>query len=100
ESEPHVVRLKVPEDGTISIDDLVYGHVEWPLRSIEDQVLLKSDGFPTYQLAVVIDDHVMQISHVFRGEDWLPSTPKHLLLYRAFRWGGPPHHPPADVVAP
>jgi glutamyl-tRNA synthetase len=100
ESEPHVVRLKVPEDGTISIDDLVYGHVEWPLRSIEDQVLLKSDGFPTYQLAVVIDDHVMQISHVFRGEDWLPSTPKHLLVYRAFGWDVPPHAHLPNVLGP
>jgi glutamyl-tRNA synthetase len=92
--------LKVPEDGTIAIDDLVYGHVEWPLRSIEDQVLLKSDGFPTYQLAVVIDDHVMQISHVFRGEDWLPSTPKHLLVYRAFGWDVPPHAHLPNVLGP
>lgn len=90
-AEPHVIRLKVPEDGLIGIDDLVFGHVEWPLRAIEDQVLLKSDGFPTYQLAVVIDDHLMEISHVFRGEDWLPSTPKHLLVYRAFGWEVPPH---------
>ena len=71
-TEPHVIRLKVPDDGTIAIDDLVYGHVEWPLNTIEDQVLLKSDGFPTYHLAVVIDDHVMEITHIFRGEDWLP----------------------------
>jgi len=92
--------LKVPEDGTIAIDDLVYGHVEWPLRSIEDQVLLKSDGFPTYQLAVVIDDHVMEISHVFRGEDWLPSTPKHLLVYRAFGWDVPPHAHLPNVLGP
>ena len=100
DSEPHVVRLKVPEDGTIAIDDLVYGHVEWPLRSIEDQVLLKSDGFPTYQLAVVIDDHVMEISHVFRGEEWLPSTPKHLLVYRAFGWDVPPHAHLPNVLGP
>ncbi len=99
-SEPHVIRLKVPEDGTIAIDDLVFGHVEWPLRSIEDQVLLKSDGFPTYQLAVVIDDHVMEISHVFRGEDWLPSTPKHLLVYRAFGWDVPPHAHLPNVLGP
>ncbi|HEY8732743.1 MAG TPA: glutamate--tRNA ligase [Candidatus Limnocylindria bacterium] len=99
-SEPHVIRLKVPDDGTIAIDDLVYGHVEWPLRSIEDQVLLKSDGFPTYQLAVVIDDHVMEISHVFRGEDWLPSTPKHLLVYRAFGWDVPPHAHLPNVLGP
>ena len=89
--ESNVVRLKVPDEGVVGIDDLVFGHVEWPLRAIEDQVLLKSDGFPTYQLAVVIDDHLMEISHVFRGEDWLPSTPKHLLVYRAFGWDVPPH---------
>ncbi len=98
--ESHVVRLKVPEDGTIAIDDLVYGHIEWPLQSIEDQVLLKSDGFPTYQLAVVIDDHEMEISHVFRGEDWLPSTPKHLLVYRAFGWDPPPHAHLPNVLGP
>ena len=99
-AERHVVRLKVPEEGTIAIDDLVYGHVEWPLEAIEDQILLKSDGFPTYQLAVVIDDHVMEISHVFRGEDWLPSTPKHLLVYRAFGWEVPPHAHLPNVLGP
>ncbi|HEX9269322.1 MAG TPA: glutamate--tRNA ligase [Candidatus Limnocylindria bacterium] len=99
-TESHVVRLKVPEDGVIGIEDLVYGHVEWPLRAIEDQVLLKSDGFPTYQLAVVIDDHLMEISHVFRAEDWLPSTPKHLLVYRAFGWEVPPHAHLPNVLGP
>jgi glutamyl-tRNA synthetase len=89
-TEPHVVRLKVPDDGVIALDDLVYGHVEWPLNTIEDQVILKSDGFPTYHLAVVVDDHVMGITHVFRGEDWLPSTPKHVLIFRAFGWDLPP----------
>jgi glutamyl-tRNA synthetase len=90
-SEPHVVRQKVPDEGVVSLDDLVYGHIEWPLDAIEDQVLLKSDGFPTYHLAVVIDDHVMGITHILRGEDWLPSTPKHLLIWRAFGWEIPPH---------
>ena len=99
-TERHVIRLKVPEDGEIAIDDLVYGHIAWPLRSIEDQVLLKSDGFPTYQLAVVIDDHLMEISHVFRGEDWLPSTPKHLLVYQAFGWTVPPHAHLPNVLGP
>lgn len=99
-AEPHVIRLKVPEDGVIGIDDLVYGHIEWPLRSIEDQVLLKSDGFPTYQLAVVIDDHLMGIDPVVRGEDWLPSTPKHLLVYRAFGWDVPPHAHLPNVLGP
>ena len=98
--ERHVIRLKVPEDGVIVLDDVVYGRIEWPLHAIEDQVLLKSDGFPTYQLAVVIDDHLMQISHVFRGEDWLPSTPKHLLVYRAFGWDVPPHAHLPNVLGP
>ncbi len=100
-AEPdHVIRLKVPEDGTIAIDDLVYGHIEWPLSTIEDQILLKSDGFPTYQLAVVIDDHLMGIDPVIRGEDWLPSTPKHLLVYRAFGWDVPPHAHVPNVLGP
>jgi glutamyl-tRNA synthetase len=99
-TETHVVRLKVPDDGTIAIDDLVYGRVEWPVNTIEDQVLLKSDGFPTYHLAVVIDDHVMGITHVFRGEDWLPSTPKHLLIWRAFGWNTPPHAHVPNVLGP
>jgi glutamyl-tRNA synthetase len=89
-TEPHVVRLKVPDDGVIAVDDLVYGRVEWPIETIEDQVILKSDGFPTYHLAVVVDDHAMGITHIFRGEDWLPSTPKHLLIYQAFGWTVPP----------
>jgi len=89
-SEPHVVRLKVPDTGTIAVDDLVYGRVEWPIETIEDQVILKSDGFPTYHLAVVVDDHEMGITQIFRGEDWQPSTPKHLLLYQAFGWNVPP----------
>lgn len=98
--EPHVIRLKVPDEGSIGVDDLVYGHVEWPLHTIEDQVILKSDGFPTYHLAVVVDDHAMGITHIFRGEDWLPSTPKHLLIFQAFGWAVPPiaHFP--NVLGP
>lgn len=98
--ESHVVRLKVPDEGTVAVNDLVYGHVEWPLHTIEDQVILKSDGFPTYHLAVVVDDHAMEITHIFRGEDWLPSTPKHLLIFQAFGWEVPPiaHFP--NVLGP
>jgi glutamyl-tRNA synthetase len=88
--ESHVVRLKVPDEGTVGIDDLVHGRVEWPLATIEDQIVLKSDGFPTYHLAVVVDDHVMGVTHILRGEEWLPSVPKHLLIYRAFGWTPPP----------
>lgn len=88
--DPHTIRLKVPDEGTVAIDDLVHGRVEWPLHTIEDQVLQKSDGFPTYHLAVVVDDHAMAITHIMRGEEWLPSVPKHLLIFRAFGWDVPP----------
>lgn len=98
--ESHTIRLKVPEDGTVGFDDLVYGHIEWDLKTIEDSILMKSDGFPTYHLAVVIDDHAMRISHVMRGEDWIPSVPKHLLLYRAFGWDVPPHAHFPNVLGP
>jgi glutamyl-tRNA synthetase len=86
--EPHVVRLKVP-DGETSFDDVIRGRITIPNREVDDQVLLKSDGFPTYHLAVVVDDHLMKITHVIRGEEWLSSTPKHLMLYRAFGWEAP-----------
>ena len=98
--EPHVVRLKVPDEGTLAIDDLVHGHVEWRSETIEDQVLLKSDGFPTYHLAVVVDDQVMAITHIMRGDEWLPSVPKHLLIYRAFGWQAPPMAHVPSVLAP
>jgi glutamyl-tRNA synthetase len=89
-TEPHVVRQKVPDEGTLAIVDLVHGSIEWQANTIEDQVLLKSDGFPTYHLAVVVDDHVMGITHIMRGEEWIASVPKHLLIYRAFGWDAPP----------
>jgi glutamyl-tRNA synthetase len=99
-TDPHVVRLKVPDEGTLAIDDLVHGHIEWQITTIEDQVLLKSDGFPTYHLAVVVDDHVMGITHIMRGEEWIASVPKHLLIYRSFGWDVPPmaHFP--SVLGP
>lgn len=87
--EQHTIRLKVPDEGAVGTHDFVHGDVRWELHTIEDQVLLKSDGFPTYHLAVVVDDHVMEITHVLRGDDWLPSLPKHLLLFRAFGWEPP-----------
>jgi len=88
--EAHVVRMKVPETGTCTVNDLLRGDIEFEYRQIDHQVLLKSDGFPTYHLANVVDDHLMQISHVIRGEEWLPSLPKHLILYQAFGWQAPP----------
>lgn len=81
-----VIRLNVPEEGSTSFHDEVRGEITFQNSDIDDQVLLKSDGFPTYHLASVVDDHEMKISHVIRGEEWLSSTPKHVLLYRAFGW--------------
>lgn len=86
---PYVIRLAVPENETISFNDLIRGSIEIESNNIDDQVLLKSDGFPTYHLAVVVDDHLMEITHVLRGEEWISSTPKHVLLYRAFGWQAP-----------
>ena len=71
-----------------TVDDMVYGRTDFQHSQVDDQVLLKSDGFPTYHLASVVDDHHMAISHVIRGEEWLPSTPKHLILYQLL--GMPP----------
>ncbi|MDP1884412.1 MAG: glutamate--tRNA ligase [Candidatus Moranbacteria bacterium] len=82
----YTIRLKVPNDEIIEFEDLVRGKVSINSNTIDDQVLMKSDGFPTYHLASVIDDHLMRTTHVIRGEEWLPSTPKHILLYRAFGW--------------
>ncbi len=87
--EPNVVRMKIPDSGELKFHDEVRGDVTFAFETLDDQVLLKSDGFPTYHLAVVVDDHTMEISHVIRGEEWLPSTPKHILLYQYFGWEMP-----------
>jgi len=87
--EEYVIRLKVPEDQEISFTDLLRGEITFNSNLIDDQVLLKSDGYPTYHLAVVIDDNLMKISHIMRGEEWISSTPKHVLLYQAFGWSVP-----------
>ena len=86
---PHVIRLAVPKEGETRVRDLFRGEVVFQNSGIDDQVLLKSDGFPTYHLANVVDDHLMKISHVIRAEEWISSTPKHVLLYRAFGWAPP-----------
>jgi glutamyl-tRNA synthetase len=86
ESKPHVIRLNVPKDRIISFEDVVFGKISVNTNDVDDQILLKSDGFPTYHLGVVVDDHLMEISHIMRGNDWIPSTPKHILLYEAFGW--------------
>jgi glutamyl-tRNA synthetase len=89
EGAEHVIRLKVPRDETIRFNDVVRGHVSFESSGLDDQVLIKSDGMPTYHMANVVDDHHMQISHVIRGEEWLSSTPKHMLLYRYLDWDSP-----------
>ncbi|MTB52051.1 glutamate--tRNA ligase [Lewinella sp. W8] len=83
---PRVVRLKVDPGHTVVINDIVRGRVEFASAEVDDKVLMKADGLPTYHLANVVDDHLMEISHVIRGEEWLPSTALHVLLYRAFGW--------------
>ncbi len=86
---PKVVRLNVQPDEKIIIHDIIRERVEFDSNNIDDQVLIKSDGFPTYHLANVVDDHLMEITHVIRGEEWLSSTPKHILLYDYFGWEKP-----------
>lgn len=85
-TEPHVIRLNVPEEGVTIVKDVIRGDVVFENKLIDDQVLLKSDGFPTYHLGVVVDDHLMGITHVIRAEEWISSAPKHVLLYQFFRW--------------
>lgn len=89
--KPYVVRMKIPEHETIVFKDLIIGEVKFESDTIDHQVIFKSDGFPTYHLAVVVDDHLMKISHVIRGKEWLSSVPKHVLLYRYFGWEMPKH---------
>jgi glutamyl-tRNA synthetase len=83
---PSVIRLKIPLDSEIKFNDLIRGTVKFDTNLVDDQVLIKSDGYPTYHLANVIDDHLMKITHVIRGEEWLTSVPKHIILYNAFGW--------------
>lgn len=86
---PHTMRLKIPDQGETSWEDLIHGKITFKNELLDDQILLKSDGWPTYHLAVVVDDHLMKISHVLRGDEWVSSTPKHLILYKAFGWDPP-----------
>lgn len=87
--QPYVIRLKISPTGSVSFSDLIRGTVTFETRNLDDQVLMKSDGLPTYHLANIVDDHMMEVSHVIRGEEWLPSTPKHILLYEALGWEPP-----------
>jgi glutamyl-tRNA synthetase len=87
--EKFVIRMKVDKSATTVVKDFLRGEIPFQNTEIDDQVLMKSDGFPTYHLANVVDDHLMGITHVMRAEEWIPSTPKHVLLYRAFGWEAP-----------
>lgn len=86
---PHVVRMKIPTEGVCKVQDTLRGEIEFEYRVVDMQVLMKSDGLPTYHLANVVDDHLMGITHVMRGEEWISSAPKHLLLYQYFGWEPP-----------
>ena len=87
---PHVVRYRIPtEGGTVIVNDFIRGDVAYDPALLDDMVIMKSDGFPTYHLANVVDDHYMRITHVMRAEEWLPSTPRHVLLYRSLGWTPP-----------
>ncbi len=90
--EEHVIRLAVPSEGTCQVEDGLRGTIEIPWQQVDMQVLVKADGFPTYHLAVVVDDHLMAISHVLRGEEWINSMPKHRLLCDGFGWDMPQHY--------
>lgn len=89
DGEPYVIRYKMPARENIHFDDLIRGHIVVNTDTLDDKVLFKSDGMPTYHLANIVDDHLMEISHVIRGEEWLPSLPLHVLLYRSFGWQAP-----------
>lgn len=86
DGEPHVIRIRMPEDETVHFEDMIRGHVSFDTSQSDDKVLLKADGMPTYHLAVVVDDYLMKITHAFRGEEWLPSAPVHLLLWDYLGW--------------
>jgi glutamyl-tRNA synthetase len=83
---PHVVRIKMPRNEYVHFKDMIRGDIEMPTDGVDDKVLLKADGMPTYHLAVVVDDYLMKITHAFRGEEWLPSAPVHVLLWKYFGW--------------
>lgn len=86
EGAPHVIRIKMPSSTTVKLNDMIRGEVTFNTDQLDDKVLLKADGMPTYHLAVVVDDHEMKISHAFRGEEWLPSAPVHVLLWEYLGW--------------
>ena len=98
--EKYVIRMKIPDDRTVVWEDLIRGKIKVSSQDIDDQILIKSDGIPTYHFAVVVDDHLMKISHVMRGQGWIPSTPKQILLYEFFRWKAPVFVHLTDLMDP
>ena len=100
QSIPFVIRFLMPDDGISKIDDLVRGTIEFENNLVEDFVILKADGFPTYHLASVVDDHFMDITHVFRGEEWVSSIPRHVQIYRALNWDTPAYAHLPTILAP
>ena len=88
-TEPHVIRMKVPAEGICKVQDMLRGEIDIDWKQVDMQVLMKADGLPTYHLANVVDDHYMEITHVIRGEEWINSAPKHILLYHYFGWDMP-----------
>lgn len=87
--EANVIRMRIPDEGTVVCQDIIRGKIEFKMSDLDDLVLMKSDGMPTYHLAMAVDDHDMEITHVIRGEEWLSSLPKHMLLYQFFGWEPP-----------
>lgn len=100
EGKSHVVRLAVPLDGSTTLHDFIHGDITISNKDVDDQVLMKSDGFPTYHMAVVVDDHLMEITHVMRADEWIPSFPKHILLYQGFGWEPPQFGHVPNVLGP
>jgi glutamyl-tRNA synthetase len=88
-NKPHVIRFKTPLDGKTLLDDVIFKRIEFENKLLQDIVLLKTDGFPTYHLANVVDDKLMEITHVLRGQEWIPTSPYHVMLYKAFGWEAP-----------
>ncbi len=98
--EKYVIRMKAPDNEWIKFNDLIKGKIEFNTKELDDQVLIKSDGLPTYHFAVVVDDHLMNISHVIRADEWVSSTPKHILLYKYFDWKEPEYAHVPPILAP
>ena len=97
---PHVIRQKLPDNQIIKYHDAVMGEIKINTKELDDTVLIKSDGFPTYHFAVVVDDHLMEITHILRAVEWISSTPKHILLYRAFAWKEPVYGHVTAILSP